>query len=427
MSQMIFTKYSAERDERFAIRTDIVKKEDGTLEVEKRALYPEGEGHVAQLFRWYELLSKEYDADQFLVNRCRKIPDGMAFSYLYGITLQQKLEHLAREGREEAITGWVDQYFERMGRGDHWIPYRKTEEFVRVFGDVELPDTLKCRRVTDIDMIFSNIVLDGDDWHFIDYEWTFDFPVPLNFVLYRACFLASNEIADASCLRLSAMMERLGIGEKEQQIYESMESHFQEYIRNHAMPIRDMLANAGYRVIPMSEVEKKFAKTALSNITAVCIGEDGERLACQSKMEIYSSGEDEEGILLMLPEKTVRLRIVIGCGSALVQMKRCLIDRIKQPVEGLAANGMELGGGLYLMLAETAELEIPCMGGESAEIYLRVQDLDPSVNRALISRFHGLYEQRTSLENELMLLRSSRYYKAYEKLKRLLKRRPEGI
>ena len=39
----------------------------------------------------------------------------------------------------------------------------------------------------DIDLIFSNILLTEDGKrHVLDYEWTFEFPVPAGFLAYRA-------------------------------------------------------------------------------------------------------------------------------------------------------------------------------------------------------------------------------------------------
>lgn len=422
MNRMIFTKYSAERDRKFAIRTDIVKKEDGSLEVEKRALYPEGQEHVAGIFRWYELLSKEYGKEQFLVNHCRKIPEGIGLSYLTGDTLQERMEQLARDGKEQEISSYVEQYLERMTHGSSWVPFEKTDRFVQVFGDVDLPETLKCRRVTNIDMIFSNIVLQGMDWHFIDYEWTYDFPVPLHFVLYRACFLASHEIADIPCLNLPVMMSRLGIGEEEQQTYASMEKHFQEYVRNHTIPIRDMLLDVGHRAIPMAEVEEYFRKRAFSKITVSCSGEREESFEQQPEIRIRPVGTEGARIFLTPPEKAAELTVTIGSGSCLIQLECYLVDGKETAVEGVTTNGMDLGQGLYLIMAETAELTFHCRGGVENEIYLRIQTLDLSVNQALLDRLNRLYEQRTELENELMLLKNSKYYKAYEKTKHLLGR-----
>ena len=428
MDQMIFTKYSAERSEKFAIRTDIVKKEDNTLEVQKRALYPKGRAHVENIFRWYELLSKEYEKEQFLVNHCTQMPEGVRLSYLTGETLQQRMEQLSRDGREEEISGYIEQYLERMTRGNDWIPFEKTERFVQVFGEVALPEGLKCRKVTNIDMIFSNVVLEGENWHFIDYEWTFDFPVPLNFVLYRAFFLASHEIGGVPCLELSGMMRHLGIGIEEQQAYALMEAHFQEYIRDHTVPVRDLLSDTGYRVIPMSEIEAYFGKNSLPKLSVSRVGKNGEHTGSMDA-DICPVGTGGVRILLTPPEGTGLFRLKIGTGSCLVQIKNYLMGGKKQPVEGLKANGMDLGGGLYLILAEAAELEFACEAGETAELLLQIQVLNPSVNQAFVGQLNRLYGQRTELEEkvnrlsyELGLLKDSKYYKIYEKLKRLQKR-----
>lgn len=308
MSQMIFTKYSAERSKNFAIRTDIVKREDGTLEVEKRALYPEGQAHVADIFKWYQLLLEEYEEKQFLVNHCVLTPKGVCcLSFLTGETLQQRIEQLVRAGREEEISVYVEQYLERMTQGEDWIPYERTEAFVQVFGDVTLPEGQKCRKVTNIDMIFSNVVLEGDSWHLIDYEWTFDFPIPLNFVLYRTFFLASHEIPGVACLEFSEMMRRLGIGTKEQRLYEQMEKHFQDYIRDNTIPVRDLLADTGYRVIPMSEVEARFSGNSLPKMSVSCGGGDGKRFLRLPEAEISAEGTAGAKISITPPAGAERL------------------------------------------------------------------------------------------------------------------------
>ena len=218
------------------------------------------------------------------------------------------------------------------------------------------------------------------------------------------------------------MMQRLGIGIEEQQIYASMEAHFQEYIRNHTTPIRDMLSQTGYRVIPMSEVEARFGKNGLPGITVSCMGENGKRLKPQPETRICPMGMESARIFLTSPQETVKMTITIGAGSCLVRIRSHLAGREKRTVEGLTANGMDLGGGLYLFLAETAELTLDCTGNSEVEINLQIQVLSASINQALIEQVSCLHEQRTALESELILLKGSKYYKAYEKTKRLLKR-----
>lgn len=62
-----------------------------------------------------------------------------------------------------------------------------TEKFKEVFGDVTLPDGLMAREYSNIDLIFENVIL-GDKYTIIDYEWSFGFPVPVEYIMFRSVF-----------------------------------------------------------------------------------------------------------------------------------------------------------------------------------------------------------------------------------------------
>ena len=47
------------------------------------------------------------------------------------------------------------------------------------------PDGFPLLKPGALDSLFSNVLVDGDDWHFIDEEWYADRPLPVDFVLYR--------------------------------------------------------------------------------------------------------------------------------------------------------------------------------------------------------------------------------------------------
>lgn len=47
--------------------------------------------------------------------------------------------------------------------------------------EITLPVSVPFSKGVDIDLIFSNIMVQGNTWIVIDYEWTFDFPVPVDF------------------------------------------------------------------------------------------------------------------------------------------------------------------------------------------------------------------------------------------------------
>lgn len=75
--------------------------------------------------------------------------------------------------------------------------------------------------VADFDLIFANILVDGDHWTLIDYEWTFDRVIDTKALAFRAiyCYVLENERRNA--LELDRILDRLDITEMRQDSTES--------------------------------------------------------------------------------------------------------------------------------------------------------------------------------------------------------------
>ena len=70
----------------------------------------------------------------------------------------------------------MEEYEKRIFRQTPELPFEQTESFEKVFGSMALKEQMAATEVTDIDLIFSNIIVDADGtWTVIDYEWTFLF------------------------------------------------------------------------------------------------------------------------------------------------------------------------------------------------------------------------------------------------------------
>lgn len=105
--------------------------------------------------------------------------------YLKGQTLQEELDRLLEKRKIEKFQKILREYMELILQTAE-NPFCMTEEFRKVFGDVKLREGFYSAPVTDIDMVLSNIFIDEKgEWTLIDYEWTFLFPIPIQFVLYR--------------------------------------------------------------------------------------------------------------------------------------------------------------------------------------------------------------------------------------------------
>ena len=112
--------------------------------------------------------------------------------------------------------------------------------------------------VSDVDMIFSNIFVESGKaaadsaWIVIDYEWTFPFPVPKKYLIYRAVYYAYYQIFKAEGKSLADWLKSAGLTEEETECFARMEEHFQEYLRAGAFPVRSMQRRMGTRIIPFA-------------------------------------------------------------------------------------------------------------------------------------------------------------------------------
>ena len=95
-----------------------------------------------------------------------------------------------------------------------------TEEFKKIFGDVRIPEGELAYSVTNIDSNFDNFMTCGDKTYCIDYEWVFDFPVPVRFVKYRTLLYAGA----------SSVLDSFGYAEEDIRLFHSMEIAFQQYV-----------------------------------------------------------------------------------------------------------------------------------------------------------------------------------------------------
>ena len=430
MKQIVFTKYSAERSREFAIRTDIIKENKDFRVVEKRALYPEGRPHIKNICHWYRLLQQEYKEEQFVVNRCKETVEGVRLEYLSGETLQEHIEKLNEQGQIAEIEACIEEYLKRMTQGHKWKNFQQTEEFRKVFGEVSLSEDLQCQEVTNIDMIFSNILLEGRKWHFIDYEWTFSFPIPIHFVLYRVFFLAVNEMPSVRALDLSKMMQRLGIGIQEQQAYQKMEAHFQEYVRGSKKPLRDMIQEIGYKAIPMAEVESVCLEQALKQLDVRYKMQQGWQEQWKT-IERENAGNDAAKFRILLTEEVQEIELKFAQGSCLLCIKQLWMEDFtgkteERDVQGLEINGIDLGGGLYVVLAESTRIRIPCDKIRNMEIILQMQNLQIDINQTLVQQLNELYRTKLAIEQENHRLEAqctsieqSRFFRLYRKFRKI--------
>ena len=231
----VYAKFSNERDRQFDICTEISEAASGEKTVRKYPETKEACEHINRLEKIFQELDKLYEDAEISVNRCKAENGYAEFEFLKGTTLEEKLDTLLKEGKTEQLEELLFTYVDMVKKIHEKEEFHKTEEFVKVFGDVQLEDGLKCATLSDIDLVPANIMLEQERASVIDYEWTFTFPVPSQFIVYRMIHYYLESDGKREALRLRNFYEKAGITEKDREIFAEMEKNFQNYmLGNHA-------------------------------------------------------------------------------------------------------------------------------------------------------------------------------------------------
>ena len=229
--KVIFSKFSNERSPRFQIRTDIVKKPDGTRLVIKYPLTQEAKAHVKKMQDDYERLTRECADEKITFCPVTWNGKGAVSSFAKGTSLQEILHQKLEAGKDEEALELIKEFTKRYR---NYLSGRNMEF------------------TNDLDMVFSNILVDGDIWTVIDYEWSFRKEIPADFMLYRVLFRASIELSAYEAMSLDNLLAIAGIESEKAFEYLKMEEEFQHYISGDEIPVRDMVSVLGRQVIPFA-------------------------------------------------------------------------------------------------------------------------------------------------------------------------------
>lgn len=286
MKNIIYSKYSNERANKFKIRTDILEDLDGNRFVQKVALTPEAQAHIDNIYNNYNVLSQIYRGSKLCINKCHKAGESLEFEYIYGKTLVEELDELLFQENYIGLFERINQYVSLIQVGLEKRKFELTEDFISVFGNVQLSPSIEAAEINNIDFIFNNIIV-GKQWYAIDYEWTFNFPVPFNYIIYRAIRSYIYESHKRNKLKSLGLYKLLGIADDEIALYDNMEKNFQDYVSRDFKPLYSI-----------------YGHTTKTNINVEQILEEQERNFFKNTIQIffdYGQGFSEESSYKILP------------------------------------------------------------------------------------------------------------------------------
>lgn len=231
--KIIYSKFNRERLPRFQTETSIYK-ENGVIFAKKKALGDNALKHIKDIYANFLLLQ----------NRSKKIiriakanlqKNEIVFEYINGTSFDKLLLDSVFQRDKFGFLNLITEYIQLI---NNMTPVKKGKfktdsKFAEIFREKFELNCTSYLEVANIDLIFENIIIDEEgNYTIIDYEWVFDFAIPLNYILYRSIinlffkykeylqnFISREEIFDFC--RLNA---------KEIKIYDKMEINFQAYV-----------------------------------------------------------------------------------------------------------------------------------------------------------------------------------------------------
>ena len=236
LPQTIYSKYSNDRDGRYELRTDIVETSAGKV-VRKVPMTEEARAHVREMEAAYQALCERYEGSGLHINPCMyHEQEGYAeFPFEQGTTLETLMDQCLSEKNLDGFQRLFDKYWEL-------VSYRK-EGYTG--------------NIADYDLIFANILVDGENWTVIDYEWTTKETVEDKEIAFRAIYCYILEDEKRNELNLDYIMQQLNVTEDEAEEYRHKEAIFQKKVTGKRKSMGEIRAAIGtYAVDPKKLMEE---------------------------------------------------------------------------------------------------------------------------------------------------------------------------
>lgn len=231
MKQIIYIKYNRTRKKEYQIQTSICL-EDEVKYAEKCGLCAEAKTHIQSFIEKQKVLNQVYKNVQF--TEVSLVTEGVArFPYVEGITLQKKIvNELKNSSTLEASIKIINNYIEKLLEcySEYKQEFEETSEFKAVFGNANLKKE-EALLFSNVDLIFDNVIECGQKWIGIDYEWVFDFPIPIDFIKYRILhyFYVEEKNWMEQIISEDQLLTAFGLQERKEE-FARMESSFQKYV-----------------------------------------------------------------------------------------------------------------------------------------------------------------------------------------------------
>lgn len=365
-----YVKYSNDRREEYAIRTQMQDGPQGRV-IRKIPLTEQAGDHIRRIEAAYRLLQKRYEGSGLSINPCKLSEDGesIEFPYEKGVTLEELLDECLERKDSEEFYRLFDKYYSLISYGQE-------------------------SGVTDYDLIFANILVDGGRWTLIDYEWTMKKAVSAKEVAFRAVYCYVLEEEKRNALDFGVILDRLGITQKEADEFRRREAKFQKKVTGKRMSMGEIRAAIGnYCVDPKALMEKHLQDILDKRIQVYF--DSGSGFSEENSYYMPDVYVDSFHIEAEIPfdGNVALLRIDPADCPCVVKIQELALN--EEPVDlsfkHVEANGRAVGKGTYVFATADPNFTVkvcalPCRGENVLLVRLELSFLPEEIAQELAQR-----------------------------------------
>ena len=365
-----YVKYSNDRREEYAIRTQMQDGPQGRV-IRKIPLTEQAGDHIRRIEAAYRLLQKRYEGSGLSIDPCKLSEDGesIEFPYEKGVTLEELLDECLERKDSEEFYRLFDKYYSLISYGQE-------------------------SGVTDYDLIFANILVDGGRWTLIDYEWTMKKAVSAKEVAFRAVYCYVLEEEKRNALDFGVILDRLGITQKEADEFRRREAKFQKKVTGKRMSMGEIRAAIGnYCVDPKALMEKHLQDILDKRIQVYF--DSGSGFSEENSYYMPDVYVDSFHIEAEIPfdGNVALLRIDPADCPCVVKIQELALN--EEPVDlsskHVEANGRAVGKGTYVFATADPNFTVkvcalPCRGENVLLVRLELSFLPEEIAQELAQR-----------------------------------------
>lgn len=337
MPKVSYVKYSNDRARKYELRTEIWDMPEGRT-VRKVPMNEEAQLHVRKMERFYRLLSERYEGSGLSINPCRLAEDGTyaEFPFENGVTLEELLDYCLAKDDMEEFYRLFDRYLQLISYGEE-------------------------ESVADYDLIFANILVDGDKWTVIDYEWTLEKQVPTTEIAFRAVYCYVLEEEKRNKLNLDFILNKLNVSQNQAEYYQEKEKQFQKQVTGKQKSMGELRAGIGtYAVDPKVLMERHLKKILDQRIQIYFDRGEGFREEDSQYMPDIYVKENYLEAEIPVDGNVRNLRIDPADQSCIVKIHQITLNGTEVPSQKkfIETNGKMIRNGCYVFSTQDPNLVI---------------------------------------------------------------------